>query len=57
MTVKVGDTIPSGSLGYMGEKGPDAISTDELFNGKKVVLFAVPGAFTPTCNQPLYRSS
>ena len=51
MTVKVGDKLPSGALGFMGEKGPDTITTDDLFNGKKIVLFAVPGAFTPTCNQ------
>lgn len=51
MTVKAGDQIPSGSLGFMGEKAPESITTDDLFNGKKVVLFAVPGAFTPTCNQ------
>jgi len=51
MTVKVGDTIPAGSLGFLGENGPESITTDELFNGKKVVLFAVPGAFTPTCSE------
>ncbi|OED38679.1 peroxiredoxin [Chromatiales bacterium (ex Bugula neritina AB1)] len=51
MTVKVGDTIPSGNLGFMGEKGPEGISTDDLFNGKKVVVFGVPGAFTPTCSE------
>lgn len=51
MTVKVGDTIPSGSLAFLGDDGPEAITTDDLFNGKKVVLFAVPGAFTPTCSQ------
>lgn len=51
MTVKAGDTVPAGTLGYLGEKGPDSITTDELFNGKKVVLFAVPGAFTPTCSE------
>ena len=51
MTVKVGDKLPSGALAFMGEKGPDTITTDDLFNGKKIVLFAVPGAFTPTCNQ------
>ena len=51
MTVKTGDSVPSGSLSFMGEKGPESISTDDLFNGKKVVLFAVSGAFTPTCSE------
>ena len=46
----VGDKIPSANLKIMGEKGPQDLSTDELFAGKKVVLFAVPGAFTPTCS-------
>ena len=50
MTIKVGDRIPSVNLKKMGEKGPENISTDEIFNGKKVVLFSVPGAFTPTCS-------
>jgi len=51
MTAKTGDTVPSGTFSFMGDKGPESISTDELFNGKKVVLFAVPGAFTPTCSE------
>jgi len=51
MTLKVGDNIPSGSLGFLGDNGPDSISTDELFNGKKIVVFGVPGAFTPTCSE------
>ena len=51
MTIKVGDKVPSGKFAYMGDNGPAEISTDELFNGKKVVLFAVPGAFTPTCSE------
>jgi peroxiredoxin len=51
MTVKVGDTLPSGSLAFMGDNGPESITTDELCNGKKIVLFAVPGAFTPTCSE------
>jgi len=51
MTIKVGDKVPSGKVAYMGESGPSEISTDDLFNGKKVVLFAVPGAFTPTCSE------
>lgn len=51
MTLKVGDKIPSVVLKYMDEDGNmQAISTDELFKGKKVVLFALPGAFTPTCS-------
>ena len=50
MSIKVGDRIPSATLKKMGEKGPENITTDQIFNGKKVVLFAVPGAFTPTCS-------
>jgi len=50
VTIKVGDRMPAGALGYMGPNGPDTITTAELFDGKKVVLFSVPGAFTPTCS-------
>jgi glutaredoxin/glutathione-dependent peroxiredoxin len=50
MTIKAGDKMPAGTFGYMGKDGPAKISTDELFKGKKVVLFSVPGAFTPTCS-------
>ena len=50
MTIKVGDKIPSTTLKTMGEKGPVDITTDEIFKGKKVLLFAVPGAFTPGCS-------
>jgi peroxiredoxin len=50
MTISVGDKIPTGTLQIMGEAGPAAVSTDDLFAGKKVVLFAVPGAFTPGCS-------
>lgn len=50
MTITTGQRVPSLTLKYAGEKGPADISTDTLFNGKKVVLFAVPGAFTPTCS-------
>jgi len=46
-----GDQMPSGSFGIMAEQGPETISTDELFKGRKVVLFSVPGAFTPTCSR------
>jgi glutaredoxin/glutathione-dependent peroxiredoxin len=51
MTIQVGDKIPSVTLHHMTDKGPAEITTDELFNNKKVVLFALPGAFTPTCSQ------
>ena len=51
MAIKVGDKVPSGSLKYLSPEGPKEISTDELFGGKKVAFFAVPGAFTPTCSQ------
>jgi peroxiredoxin len=50
MTIQVGERIPSGSLHHMTENGPEAITTGEIFDGKKVVLFALPGAFTPTCS-------
>ncbi|MFT5578865.1 MAG: peroxiredoxin [Paraglaciecola psychrophila] len=50
MTIKVGDKLPEGSLKVMGPKGPEEKTTAELFDGKKVVLFAVPGAFTPGCS-------
>src|SRR5258707_15326427 len=50
MTIKVGDTIPSATLMQMKDGGPKPVSTDELFKGKKVALFALPGAFTPTCS-------
>jgi peroxiredoxin len=50
MPIKVGDTIPEAKLTRMTENGPAPITTSEIFKGKKVVLFAVPGAFTPTCS-------
>ncbi len=50
MTIKVGEALPSVTLHVMGPNGPVAISTDDLFAGKTVVLFGVPGAFTPTCS-------
>jgi len=50
MTIKVGDTIPSMKLMMTTSDGPKEVSTDEIFKGKKVVMFAVPGAFTPTCS-------
>ncbi|HEY2532750.1 MAG TPA: peroxiredoxin [Xanthobacteraceae bacterium] len=50
MTIKVGDRLPEAKFRVMGPDGPAWKTTDEVFKGKKVVLFAVPGAFTPTCN-------
>ncbi|MBE8220567.1 MAG: peroxiredoxin [Alphaproteobacteria bacterium] len=50
MMIEEGDTIPEAQLMHMGEAGPAPLSTDELFKGKVVALFAVPGAFTPTCS-------
>lgn len=50
MTIKSGEKMPSGQFGMMTADGPGQISTDELFSGKRVVLFSVPGAFTPTCS-------
>lgn len=50
MTIQVGDKIPSCSMKTMGAQGPEDISTEAIFGGKKVVLFAVPGAFTPGCS-------
>ena len=51
MTIKVGDHLPEGKFRVMTTEGPGWKSTDEVFKGKKVVLFAVPGAFTPTCHK------
>jgi len=50
MTIKTGDKIPACTLKTPGDEGPEDITTDEIFAGKKVVLFAVPGAFTPGCS-------
>ncbi|HET6234138.1 MAG TPA: peroxiredoxin [Acetobacteraceae bacterium] len=50
MSVKVGDSIPSMKLMMATAEGPKEVSTEDLFKGKKVVMFAVPGAFTPTCS-------
>ena len=50
MAIQVGDKIPACTMKIMGEQGPTDITTEEIFAGKKVVLFAVPGAFTPGCS-------
>ncbi|HNP36440.1 MAG TPA: peroxiredoxin [Woeseiaceae bacterium] len=50
MSIKAGEKMPTGTFGVMTESGPGAMSTNELFQGKKVVLVSVPGAFTPTCS-------
>jgi len=50
MTIKVGDKVPSATFTTFGPEGPGPITTDDLFGGKTVALFAVPGAFTPTCS-------
>ncbi|MCC7252209.1 peroxiredoxin [Hyphomicrobium sp.] len=51
MSIKVGDRLPEATFTVMGEDGPKPASSGDLFKGKKVVLFAVPGAFTPTCSE------
>jgi len=50
MTIKVGDKMPAGVFTYPGADGPQKMTTDQLFADKTVVLFSVPGAFTPTCD-------
>ncbi|MGH6958762.1 MAG: peroxiredoxin [Caulobacteraceae bacterium] len=50
MTIKVGDKVPNAGFTTFGADGPKPITTDEVFKGKTVALFAVPGAFTPTCS-------
>jgi glutaredoxin/glutathione-dependent peroxiredoxin len=50
MAIQVGDTIPSVTLKRIGANGMEEVTTDDVFKGRKVVLFAVPGAFTPTCS-------
>jgi peroxiredoxin (alkyl hydroperoxide reductase subunit C) len=51
MTIKIGDTIPSMKVTLATADGPQESSTDALFGGRTAVLFAVPGAFTPTCSE------
>lgn len=51
MTIQVGDSLPQATFRIMTPEGPVAKTTDDLFKGRKVVLVAVPGAFTPTCHR------
>src|ERR1700726_940189 len=51
MTIQVGDRLPAATFRVMTPEGPAPKTTDDIFKGKKVVLFAVPGAFTPTCHK------
>ena len=50
MTISVGDRIPDASFMTMTASGPNRVSTDDVFGGKTVALFSVPGAYTPTCS-------
>lgn len=51
MTIQIGDKVPSGTFKTMTGEGPKEITTEQLFGGKTVLLFCVPGAFTPTCDR------
>ena len=51
MTISIGDTLPEVTLKETNSDGMKEVTTSELFDGKTVVVFAVPGAFTPTCTQ------
>ncbi len=51
MPIKVGDRLPTTTFRVMTPEGPKPRATDDIFKGKKIVLFAVPGAFTPTCHR------
>lgn len=50
MTIKQGDRLPAASFNVPGEQGPETVDTESFFKGRKVALFSVPGAFTPTCS-------
>ncbi len=51
MTIKIGDTLPDTTFTVMTAEGPKPVNSVDLFKGKKVALFAVPGAYTPTCHK------
>jgi len=51
MTIKIGDHLPNATFRLVTSDGPKPVTTEEMFKGKKAVLFAVPGAFTPTCHK------
>ena len=51
MAISVGDRLPDATFMVMGAEGPEKKTTADIFGGKKIALFAVPGAFTPTCHQ------
>ena len=50
MAISVGDTLPAASFIRMGSEGPEAVTVEDLTKGRKIALFAVPGAYTPTCS-------
>lgn len=50
MTISTGEKLPEATLGKIGDEGPEQVSTADLTAGRKVIIFAVPGAFTPTCH-------
>lgn len=50
MTISVGDTLPDGTLSFLGKEGPETVSIADISKGKKIVLFGLPGAYTGTCS-------